>query len=319
MLDKSKATRKQENQIDKEKIKEEKDKISKIIKINDNKDYNTIKKGNKLSYLKIEKRYLFLKLFILFNLLSPVLNTYCITMKLIGSGTHQIISNDYASNIKVFIDDDEQTLSGNTIELSETDNKIVNIECLSDFTNCYNMFKDLQNIEEIDLSNFIGSNVISMQNMFINMVNIKKIIFPDTFDASNVESMYRMFSGCSSLESVNLNGFITTNLNNMEWMFYNCSSLETLDLSSFDTSKVTTMSYTFSHCSSLNNLNINNWNTGLVVEMKEMFKLCMSLTILDLNHFDTSKVSQMESMFDTCERLQILNIDKFDRFRSFFF
>ena len=200
-------------------------------------------------------------------------------MKLIGSGTHQIINENYAEKIKVYINGIDKTLTGNTIELEDTDNTNIDIECLSEFTNCDNMFDNLQNIEEINLSNFNGSNVLSMKYMFINMVNVKTIIFPTNFDVSKVESMYRMFSGCASLESVNLNGFITTNLNNMEWMFYNCSSLETLVLSSFDTSKVTTMNFTFSHCSNLNNLNINNWNTGLVVGMKEMFNLCKSLTV----------------------------------------
>ena len=64
MLDQSEVPIKQQNQIDKEKINEEKEKIPKIIKINDNKDYNTNKKRNKLLYLKNAKSYLILILFL---------------------------------------------------------------------------------------------------------------------------------------------------------------------------------------------------------------------------------------------------------------
>ena len=64
MLDQNEVPIKQQNQINKEKINKEKEKIPKIIKINDNKDYNTNKKRNKLLYLKNAKSYLILILFL---------------------------------------------------------------------------------------------------------------------------------------------------------------------------------------------------------------------------------------------------------------
>ena len=67
------------------------------------------------------------------------------------------------------------------------------------------------------------------------------------FDTSNVTNMNYMFSGCSSLQSLDLSNFDTSNVTNMGSMFNGCSSLQSLDLSNFDTSKVTNMDGMFGY------------------------------------------------------------------------
>ena len=76
------------------------------------------------------------------------------------------------------------------------------------------MFQNLDNIIEIDLSNFNASGVTYMKSMFSGCSNLKKIIFGN-MDTSKVETMNSLF--------------------------YNCNELESLDLSNFDTSLVTDM------------------------------------------------------------------------------
>ena len=66
--------------------------------------------------------------------------------------------------------------------------------------------------------------------------------------------MSTMFSGCSSLTSLNLSNFNTNNVNNMSHMFSNCSSLTSLNLSNFNTNNVTDMRSMFYNCSSLTSL-----------------------------------------------------------------
>jgi surface protein len=61
--------------------------------------------------------------------------------------------------------------------------------------------------------------------------------------------MMRMFSGCSSLSSLDLSGFDTYSVTDMGSMFFGCSSLVSLDLSGFDTSSVTDMMRMFDGCS----------------------------------------------------------------------
>ena len=62
---------------------------------------------------------------------------------------------------------------------------------------CENMFYDLHNIIEIDLSNFDGSKVTNMHAMFYNCINLKKIIFGN-FNTSSVEYMEQLFMNCNN-------------------------------------------------------------------------------------------------------------------------
>lgn len=63
------------------------------------------------------------------------------------------------------------------------------------------------------------------QYLFMNLKNLKEIDHLDYLNTSDVTSMNGMFSGCSSLESLDLSNFKTPNLTNMGGMFYYCKSL----------------------------------------------------------------------------------------------
>ena len=72
--------------------------------------------------------------------------------------------------------------------------------------------------------------------------------------------MYSMFSGCSSLTSLNLSNFDTSLVTNIRSMFYGCSNLTSLDLSNFNTSNVIRMHNMFDGCRNLEYINIKNFN-----------------------------------------------------------
>ena len=120
-----------------------------------------------------------------------------------------------------------------------------------------------------------------------------------------------MFSGCSSLTSLDLTSFDTSNVADMSGMFEGCSSLTSLDLTSFDTSNVTDMHDMFSRCSSLTSLNLSSFDTSNVTNMRSMFAYCTSLTSINLSSFNTSKVQYMSYMFNCCGRLSDLNLTSF--------
>lgn len=153
-------------------------------------------------------------------------------------------------------------------------------------TNCYSWFfgcKDLTTIEGIGYLN-----------------------------TENVTSMRAMFSGCSSLTSLDVSNFKTQNVTSMRAMFSRCSSLTSLDVSKFNTDKVTNMSGMFGRCSNLTSLNVSNFNTANVTDMLAMFSRCYSLTFLDLSNFDTQNVTNMYGMFYGCVNLAtIYASDKF--------
>ena len=60
--------------------------------------------------------------------------------------------------------------------------------------------------------------------------------------------MCYMFSGCRSLESLNLNNFNTNNVTNMNEMFAECKSLKELNLDNLNTNNVTRMNGMFYGC-----------------------------------------------------------------------
>ena len=94
----------------------------------------------------------------------------------------------------------------------------------------------------------------------------------------------------------------------MSYMFSGCSSLESLDLSGLDTSSATDMSYMFRGCSSLESLDPSGFDTSSVVGMRGMFDGCSSLESLDLSGFDTSSVLYIRDMFDGCSGLRTVTL-----------
>ncbi len=175
--------------------------------------------------------------------------------------------------------------------------------------------------------------------LFYGFTNLKQIDFNDNFDTSQVTKMFSMFSGCTSLTSLNLSGFDTSNVIEMYSMFYNCSSLKSvnlssfntsqvtsfaqlfngctnltdLDLSSFDTSNVKSLNYTFNNCKSLKSIEFGkNWNTNKVTNMYRTFGDCESIISLDISGFDTSNVTSMQEMFCNCKSLKTLDLRGFD-------
>ena len=154
-------------------------------------------------------------------------------------------------------------------------------------------------------------NVTDMSYMFSGCTSLTSLNFSN-FDASNVTNMSYMFYYCSGLTSLDLSSFDTSNVTDMSYMFQYCTNLTSLDLSNFDTSKVTNMYQMFYNCRSLTSLNVSNFNTSNVYSMKEMFYNCRSLTSLDLSSFDTPKVIDMSYMFQYCSGLTSLNVNNFD-------
>ena len=141
---------------------------------------------------------------------------------------------------------------------------------------------------------------------------LTSIDFGENFNTANVTNMGGMFSGCSSLISLNLSNFNTANVTNMSSMFSSCSSLTSLNLSNFNTSNVTDMGSMFSSCSSLISLNLSNFNTSNVTDMGSMFYGCSSLTSLNLSNINTTNVTKMRFMFSGCSSLTSLNISNFN-------
>ena len=115
------------------------------------------------------------------------------------------------------------------------------------------IFRDCNNLTELDLS---------------------------SFNTTNVTDMSYMFYGCSKLTDLDLSNFDTSNVTEMAWMFIHCNSLTNLNLSSFNTSKVTNMELMFKYCNSLTSLDLSSFDTSSVTEKDDMLYGCTNLEIL---------------------------------------
>ena len=121
-----------------------------------------------------------------------------------------------------------------------------------------------------------------------------------------------MFSGCNSLEFINLSNFNTELVTNMSNMFSRCNSIISFNLSHFNTESTTDMSYMFSGCNSTEIIDVSNFNTKSVINMSNMFSECGLISSLNLSSFDTTNTIDMSRMFYGCDNLEFLDISNFN-------
>ena len=127
------------------------------------------------------------------------------------------------------------------------------------------------------------------------------------FDTSKATSMWGMFSGCENLATLTIDeNFSTGNVKDMEGMFNDCKKLTNIDVSGFDVSKVKTMKYMFHNCISLTSLDLSAWNTSSLTSTENMFGVNESIytdasqlkTITFGSNFNMNKVTNANEMFE---------------------
>lgn len=171
-----------------------------------------------------------------------------------------------------------------------------------------NMFLDMVNLADIDLSGFDTRDVTNMQNMFRNIAVTSLDL--SGFNTENVTDMTGMFCDVDNLTSLDLTPLNTSNVTDMHYMFTNMSSLTSLNLSRMNTSKVTNMTGMFWRVKNLPTLDLSRFDTRNVTDMSNMFLFAEKITNLDLSSFDTSKVTTMSDMFNSMISLANLKFSK---------
>ena len=259
-----------------------------------------------------------LKLFISINakeIKNRKLSTgiYQITIKVNGIGNQEIIYQSFNKMPdKIYSSSGEEiSITNNLINIEENESTII-LKWSEALKNCSWMFYNLENIIEVDLSNFDPANVKEMREMFSGCTNLEKITIGNNFNSLIVTDVYRMFYRCSSLKSLDLSGFDTSNVIKMNDMFYNCTSLISLDMSNFNTNSVEKMAKIFKNCESIISLNLFHFNTKKITNMDSMFEGCSSLIYLNISSFDTSSVISMNNMFKGCKNLLSIDVSNFN-------
>lgn len=148
----------------------------------------------------------------------------------------------------------------------------------------------------------------SLRSLFEDLSLVTTIEGTQHFDTSNLRDMRHLFSGMSSLTSLDVSSWNTSNATDMRNLFSGASSLTSLNLSTWNTDRVTRMDNAFMGTSSLVSLNVSTWNTSNVVDMRSLFRDASSLTSLDISAWNTGRVTRMDSMFRNATSLTSLDI-----------
>ena len=162
--------------------------------------------------------------------------------------------------------------------------------------NCNEMFSELSNIIEIDLSKFDTSKVTNMCKMFYNCTELKKINL-ENIDTSLVKDMSYMFAHLSSIKAIDASYLNTSNVETMLDMFASCVNVEAINVSPFNISKVKTMKGVFYHCFQLKYLDLSSFFISPVDDISYIFFKCNSLIFLNLENISFKSNVNKEEAF----------------------
>ena len=125
--------------------------------------------------------------------------------------------------------------------------------------------------------------------------SVRHVVFDPSFAGARPTTTYAWFADMASLQAIaGANYLNTSEVTNMMGMFSGCTSMTTLDLAGWNTAKVTDMGYMFGECGSLTTIYVGDgWSTAAVTSPFDMFLNCTSLvggmgTTYNANHTDAS-------------------------------
>ena len=105
------------------------------------------------------------------------------------------------------------------------------------FTDCHSLIKMNYEFFSSKMTNpLFSQNDYDYNNEYDDDDDDDDDDYDDTrycLQSSNLIDISEMFSGCSSLTSIDLSGLVTNNISNYESLFYDCNSLSYIDISSF--------------------------------------------------------------------------------------
>ena len=244
-------------------------------------------------------------------LVSKKIKASEIKLVISGQGNQTIINESfYKGPSQIYVNDILREDCKYFCQLSDNKSNIT-IIFDEDITSCEKMFYGLDNLIEIDLSNFDNSKVTTMKSMFRECKNLININFGE-INTSSVQDMSYLFEQCIHLKSIDLSNFDTSSVTNMNYMFSNCSQIKSIDASSFNTTKVQEMQDLFSYNRQMITVDVSSFDTSNTKNMKAVFYCCDHLKYLNLGNFDTSSMIRISHIFDHCISLKYLNIKYFN-------
>lgn len=170
------------------------------------------------------------------------------------------------------------------------------------FSGCSKL-KSVQGTNKLNWSNCINASAMFSGCSSLTSLDVS------SFQTGKVTNFGSMFYGCSSLTSLDVSGWKTSSCTTFASMFMNCSSLQQLAVSEFDVSHARSLSGLFRNCAQLSSLDVADWTVSSCTDFSGMFSGCSALQTLDLSEWDTSSAATFFMMFLDCTSLQIQGLE----------
>lgn len=164
------------------------------------------------------------------------------------------------NNISRFVFDNSKS-SYKTINRLENSTSDGIIHYNNQFNNFKGLFKDMTNLEYVDVSKIDTSAVTTFNELFGGCFKLVEINGVENLNTSGVTTMDNIFYNCRNLTSLNLSNWNTSNVTRLDSAFLQCYKLESLDLSNWDLSKTTSKSALanmFSYAYVISSITMNN-------------------------------------------------------------
>ena len=201
--------------------------------------------------------------------------------------------------------------------------KNVDIQSEIKVTNTSSMFAQMPQLSTVNGLNNFTDKIEYMNAMFSGDSSLTSLDASQLKLDSVIQCAY-MFDGCNQLKSLDVSNWNVGNVKNFSSMFAGCTNLTSINgldtwkdnkdaaINANATASAEDMSSMFIGCKHLSSITgLENWNTASVTNMSSMFAYDDNLNTLDLSNFDTSKVTTFKDMFTSDIGLKSLNVSNF--------
>jgi surface protein len=235
--------------------------------------------------------------------IKPTIYEIHCTFYTIGNETIQIINEKVIDEVDFELQINGKKKSKKSKYFFENEGEYkVSFKFKNKLNSLYELFYGLDKLTEIDLSGINLEAFSNMTRIFANCENLKKISFGN--DTKKVDYIEEAFSGCSSLNELDLSSFNTHDVHDMSSLFSGCNSLSSIDITILDTQNVENLEAMFSGCYSLESINLTNLFLEKVKDMSYMFSNCEKLVNISFGNSNTGALSRMVGMFMDCFSLE---------------
>ena len=197
----------------------------------------------------------------------------------------------------------------NVTNISSFFNSCINLENIYGYENILinntgnvainSFFSNCRKIEYLDLSNWSGVTLTTLDNLFSLCIELVEIVGIEDLNTSLSNTIGNCFNDCRKLEGdLDLTNWIVNNVVNMNNVFRNTYVLNSVDITGWNMSNVTNIVGMFRGSTKLTNIyGINNSTISKPTNLSGVFMECLSLTELDLSNWDVSNVTAMATTF----------------------